>query len=190
MFFLGYLSSALESLFTGYLSLTGEPHYMLPIPHFRAFLTGYLSSTRKAFSYYATYLLLESLFTGCWEQKEPFNVPFWEETNNEKADLLEELRKKTNLSVLNYKKKSETNGTFLFRGENKTFKLKVFSDNKNLITMALIFLSTCKVHFEKFPWWAGTKWSKLLLTLAVWNVILQLSLILKTKETMQFYVAF
>ena len=105
MFFLGYLSSALESLFTGYLSLTGEPHYMLPIPHFRAFLTGYLSSTRKAFSYYATYLLLESLFTGCWEQKEPFNVPFWEETNNEKADLLEELRKKTNLSVLNYKKK-------------------------------------------------------------------------------------
>lgn len=49
------------------------------------------------------------------------------------------------------KKKSETNGTLLFRGENKTFKLKVFSDNKNLITMVLIFLSICKVCFKKFP---------------------------------------
>lgn len=30
-------------------------------------------------------------------------------------------------------------------------KIKVFSDNKNLITMVLIFLSICKVYFKKFP---------------------------------------
>ena len=124
---------------------------MLPIPHFRAFFTGSLSSTRKAFILLGYPSSTRKPVHRLLRTKRAVECTFVGETNNEKEDLLEELRKKTNLSVLNYKKKSETNGTLLFRGENKTFKLKVFSDNKNLMTMVLIFLSICKVYFKIFP---------------------------------------
>ena len=99
---------------------------MLPIPHFRAFFTGSLSSTRKAFFLLGYPSSTRKPVHRLLRTKRAVECTFVGETNNEKEDLLEELRKKTNLSVLNYKKNQKQMEHFFSEGKIKLLNSRFF----------------------------------------------------------------